>query len=537
MLPEEEVQVPVSLSLAPYTGTWGKDQAAHLLRRTLFGPTFQQIQSTVSLGMDAAVDQLLTLTPTPPPLTYSPDDGIAPIGQTWVNSVYPATGTAASEGVRRFSIFAWLMHRINHEQFSIQEKMCLFWQNHFAAEFTFDSRATYNYFELIRTHALGNFKTLVKEMTIDPCMLVFLNGASNNKFSPNENYSRELLELYSIGKGPQLAEGDYSTYKEADVLAGAKILTGWTIQDFNSTTVPNPSAIYMPILHDNTTKTLSEHFGNAVITNAEENEYSNYIDIIFQQPELATFICRKIYRWFVNYDLTATVENTIVSELADTFIASNFEILPVLQQLFKSEHFYDVSLRGTIIKNPIEFAFSVYNGTSAAPNYTLPINYEIYTNLYFIISTLGMEYAKPPSVGGWTAYYQAPSFSRLWANSSFIKLRFDLTDWVTLAGGIDVQGNKFGVDHLALLNGLSLPSSAPAVIDDLITVYCPKGLDTIKKNTLKSILTNGLPDFEWTIQYNEYLANPTNPTFVDPVKIRVALTLSQLFKMAEFQTI
>ena len=333
MIPQEEIEVPVSLSLAPYTGPWTKDQAAHLLRRTLFGATFQQIQDAAAAGMNASVTQLLTTPVSAPPVAFNANDGVAPIGSTWVQSVYPASNTAASENARRESLAAWVIERINLESLSIHEKMCLFWQNHFAAEFTFDSRASYNYINLIRTHALGNFKQFVKEMTIDPCMLVFLNGASNNLYSPNENFSRELLELYSIGKGPQIGEGDYSTYKEEDVLAGAKILTGWTIQGFNSTVAPNTSAIFIPGLHDTTTKTLSEHFGNATVPDAGDQEYANYIDIIFQQPELATFICRKIYRWFVNYDLTQTVEDTVVSELAATFLDNDFEILPVMEQL------------------------------------------------------------------------------------------------------------------------------------------------------------------------------------------------------------
>jgi len=533
----DEIEAPVSLSLVPYTGSWTKAHAAHLLRRTMFGPTFQQIQQASANGMEATVNQLLTLPALAPPLAHNANDGVVPEGSTWVQSVYPASNPAVTENTRRESLAAWAMERINREPFSIREKMCLFWQNHFAAEFTFDSRATYNYLELLRTHALGNFKQLVKDITVDPCMLVFLNGASNNFYSPNENYARELLELYSIGKGVQTGPGDYSTYKEQDVLEGSKILTGWTINGFNSATEANTSAVFYPILHDTSVKTLSSHFGNATVADAGDQEYANYIDIIFQQPALATFICRKIYRWFVNYDLTQTVEDTVVAELAQTFISNDFEILPVVEQLLKSDHFYDVALRGTIIKNPIEFMFSIFNATHSAPAYTLGVNYQLYLNTYYLCDTIGMGYLKPPSVGGWTAYYQAPSFSRLWANSSYIKLRFDFSSWVTLWGGIDVGGNKLGVNHLAFLNGLSVPSSAPDVIDDMITVFCPKGLNVAKRTILKAILTNGLPDFEWTIQYNEYLADPTNITFYDPVRIRVALTLDKLFKMPEFQTI
>lgn len=537
MIPQDEVVVPVSLSMDPYTGTWTKELAAHLLRRTQFGPTFQQIMDATTAGMDATVAQLLTLPDVDPPLTYHPDEAVAAQGTTWVNSVCPASNQALTENARLLSMVGWMIERINTEPLSIREKMCLFWQNHFAAEYTFDSRASFNYLELIRTHALGNFKQLVKDMTVDPCMLLFLNGHSNNVFSPNENYARELLELYSIGKGPQAGPGDYTTYSEQDVHEGAKILTGWMAEGFLSTTATTTYSTFYPQLHDATTKTLSSHFGGETIADAGANEYKNYIDVIFEQPALAHFICRKLYRWFVNYDLTATVEDTIVSVLAQTLIDNDFEILPVVEQLLKSEHFYDIALRGTIIKNPLEFIFSLLNSTHSVPNFTLSTNYQMYQSIYYLSSTNGMNYFKPPSVGGWTAYYLAPAFTKLWANSSYIKLRFDLIAYLNFYGGITVGTDKLGINHLAFVNGLSLPSSAPTVIEDMVTVFCPKGLSATNKLILKTILTNGLPDFEWTLQYNDYIADPNNTTVSDPVRIRIALTLDRLFKMPEFQTI
>jgi uncharacterized protein (DUF1800 family) len=533
---DSEVEVPISLSMDPYTGTWTEDQAAHLLRRTLFGPTLAQIQQAVTLGMDDAVDELLQLVPTDPPLTFSADEEVANLGETWVNSPYPAA-PIQTETTRRNSFFAWLVKRVNQGDFSIQEKMCLFWQNHFSAEYTFDSRATYNYHELIRSQALGNFKQLVKDITIDPCMLVFLSGALNNQFSPNENYSRELLELYTLGKGPTIATGDYTYFKEHDILEGAKVLTGWTVQGFLSETENNTYSEFNPILHDTSTKTLSEHFDFAEITNNDDEEYSNLIDLIFDEDQVAIHICTNLYRWFVNYDITPIVETTIIPQLADTLRNNNYEMLPVMQQLLKSEHFYDMALRGTIIKNPYEFIFSILNSTYSKPDYNFAVNYEMYLTAYFGLNATGMEYAKPPTVGGWTAYYQAPSYSRLWVNSASLKLRYDLAMFLNLTQGINVNGDTWGVNHMEFLNNLSMPSSAPNVIDDMVLIFCSKGLDTIKKLTLKAILTNGLPDFEWTLQYNEYLNDPTNPATIEPVRIRVALTLDALIKMPEFQVI
>ena len=148
-----------------------------------------------------------------------------------------------------------------------------------------------------------------------------------------------------------------------------------------------------------------------------------------------------------------------------------------------------------------------------------------------------MAYLQPPNVGGWPAYYQAPNHTKLWVNSSYIKLRFDFASYVAIWGGLDVDGNRLPINHLAFLDALSLPSDAPQVIEDMVTVFCPKGLSVTQKLLLKAVLTNGLPDFEWTLQYNEYLANPGNTTYSDPVKQRIGLTLDQIFKLPEFQTI
>ena len=539
MLPQEDVIMPVSLSMAPYTGPFTSVEAGHLLRRAMFGPTFQQITNAVSQGLDATVSLLLSTPTFDEPLTYSANESVATFGQSWTTSVFPANLTAQqlTQNARIESLAAWLMERINKQTFSIHEKVCLMWQNHFANFAVNDARAAFDYFRLIQTHALGNFRQFAKDITINPNMLVFLNGFQNNKYSPNENFSRELLELFTIGKGPQLGEGDYTNYTEDDIRAGAKVLTGWIIQDFLSTTNPTTSAVFSPDLHDTTTKQLTSKFQNQSIPNADANEYSNYIVIIFQQPATAKFICQKIYRWFVNYDLTPVVDTTIIDEMASTLIANNYDVLPVLDQLLRSEHFFDISLRGTIIKNPLEEVFSVLNATESVPTYDLNTNYQMYLNCYWLSSALGMNYVYPPSVAGWTSFYQVPSFSKLWANSSYIKLRFDFSSYVTIWGGIDVGGNKYGVNHLTFLDNLLLPSDPTQVIEDIVTVFCPKGLDDTKKIALKVILLNGLPDFEWTVQYNDYLANPGNITFSDPIKQRLALTLDSLFKQPEFQTI
>lgn len=537
MIPEEHAEEPISYCLTPYTGTWTKAEAAHLLRRTMFGPTFQQIQQAVTDGMENTVTTLLTLPVTDPPLTYSPDEAVAPFGSTWVNSVYPSSNQSVTDNARGNSLGAWMMQRCNQPTMSIQEKMCLFWNNHFGVEGSSDARGIYNLHNLYRQYCLGNFRELVRRVTIDPMMLIFLNGTTNNAFSPNENYARELLELFSVGKGLQIGPGDYSTYTETDILESAKILTGWVVEELFSATAPSPVANFYAILHDSSSKTLSSYFANSVITNNGAAEYEDYINVIFSQPNMAKHICRKLYRWFVNYDLTPAVEATVIADMALTLETNNFEILPVMAELLKSQHFYDMSVRGAIIKNPIEYMFSMFNATGSAPNFGLVSNYEIYLQIFAFNFVLGMHYFRPPSVGGWTAYYQTPSYSKLWANSSYIKLRFDLSTYLTLTTGIASGSNNFKIDALGFVNDLSLPSSAPQVIDDIVDVFTPKGLSAANKLTLKFILTNGQPDFEWTLQYTDYQADPGNVSLSNPIRQRVEFVLYRLFQMPEFQTI
>jgi hypothetical protein len=535
--PDVEGGGEVSLSLTPYTGPWTKWQAAHLLRRTVFGPTKQQIDLAVSNGMNATVAQLLTMPVQTQPLTYTTDDGVTSIGQTWVNSFLPTTGQQEAIFSRLVSLFGWISENTFATHTSIQEKMTLFWQNHFAAVHDNEPRMAYDYIMLLRNNCLGNFRQLIKDMTIDPQMLIFLNGATNNKFSPNENYARELFELYTIGKGPQIAPGDYTHYTEQDILEASKVLTGWTIQNYNATSGSLVSNVYYEILHDDTTKTFSEKFNNTVITSNGANEYADLINMIFQQDEVARHICRKLYRWFVNYDLTSTVESTIIQQMADSLIANDYEILPVMDMLLKSEHFYDISLRGTIIKNPIEFFTSMYKSTGTVMNFDVPTTYQMHHGFWFGAENIGMHYFAPPQVAGWTAYYQQPAFSQMWINSAMIKRRFEFSLY-TIYAGINANGQDFPIAALDFLNNMPFPADPVEVINELEILFCCKPLSTAQKNYLRTtILCAGFPDFVWTQEYNNYLANPSNQSQMNLIQNQIRSTLLNLMKMPEFHII
>ncbi len=529
-------------NLSQYQGAWTRQEAAHLLRRTLFGPTLKQITAATNKGLSQTVSDLFKTYTVDPPLNYENLDSNVNVGQTWVGKPLPSSQLSKVVQSRYRSLRSWLVERtILHDSLSVVEKMSLFWQNHFSCDYpSSDPQGGYEYLMLLRNNCLGNFKQLVKDLTIHPLMLRFLDGRSSTKKHPNENYARELFELYTIGKGPQIANGDYTHYTEHDILEAAKILTGWRFKNYRANSLPLISSYFTESRHDNSDKTLSEKFGNKIIVGNNAQEYSDLIDVIFQQDQVARFICKKLYQWFVK----AEVDSTIVEAMAQTMIANNYEIAPVLTELFLSNHLYDITNRGTTIKNPIELVASLYKSTNSslsALNYSTEANYRILYSLYYYLRNSGMDYFQPPNVAGWTAYYLEPSFSELWINSSLLLNRFKISDTVTLYKGYNNSPKNdswYKLDLLGFLNQIdqfSDASNAEKLIDQLEILFCCKPLEINQRKELKNTLTDGLPDFEWTAEFNDYMANPNDATYSDPVEKRIKLVLAQLFHMPEFQ--
>jgi uncharacterized protein (DUF1800 family) len=199
---------------------------------------------------------------------------------------------------------------------------------------------------------------------------------------------------------------------------GARVLTGWTVTGFLSDQFL-PKAKSDEGSHDTRDKLFSSCFQSTTIKSAGESEYLNYIDLIFEHPETARFICRKLYRWFVNYEITEDIELNVIERLAKHLTENDFEIKPVLKMLLKSEHFFDVHFRGAIVKNPIEFMYSFMNAThSEYDTGDIFTTNNIHITCNNSLTNLGMNYIMPPSVSGWPAYYKEPNYYRLWLNAS-----------------------------------------------------------------------------------------------------------------------
>lgn len=529
-----ELTTTLTNTLNPYTGPWGYEQAAHLLRRTTFGPTYAQIKEAVDQGMAMTLYTLFDNTPMPPdPVNfYFQNDPNVAIGETWLNAPYSQEINLQQYRFR--SIYGWTMDILIYEGMSIREQMTLFWHNHFAVSNVNDPKFMHKHITLLRENATGNFRDLVKAVTIDPAMLRFLNGRQNTANAPNENYARELLELFTIGKGPQTGPGDYTNYTEDDIREIAKVLTGWRDRGYLTN---NPDlavqSVFINNLHDNSTKQLSHRFDNITIENAGPEEYSHLIDIIFERDEVAKYICRKLYRWFVYYEISDEIEANIIEPMAQIMIDNDYEIQAALEALLSSEHFFNFLNVGPMIKNPLVFIMNTLRQFEVAFPTQLFQNYNMKFRLYQATALLQMQYYFPPSVAGWKAYYQEPLYYRTWINSTTLQYRFGYTDVLTTVGYV-FGGQRLVIDVLNFITTIDNPYDPNQVVLEFAKILFPQPITDGQVNALKEILIPGLPDFEWTVEYGEYAADPENSDLALSIEVKLRNLLRTMLTMPEF---
>jgi uncharacterized protein (DUF1800 family) len=529
----EMATITLNGDLTPYNGPWGFDQAAHLLRRTTFGVRKGDVDQLVALGSaDAAVDFILDVpvdAPAPPINNYNnPDftDPDVPSGQTWVNALPDFTGQA--EGYRIESWRGWWLQHMVESEPHIREKMTLFWHNHFATQTSevFIGRLAYQNNALLRSMALGNFKALVRAVTLDPMMLVYLNGYLNHKDAPDENYSRELQELFTVGKDT------LDHYTEDDVVAAARVLTGWRIN-------PSTADVFLDFTaHDTSNKQFSSFYNNTVITGSinGDAELDALLDMIFNTNEVAAYICRKIYRYFIYYKIDQTVEDDIIQPLAQVFRDNNYDIKPVLETLFKSEHFFDAMNTGCYIKNPIDLMAGVLrNFNQNIETSTLLDSFLMPLYLNYTANSMQMLPGDPPNVAGWSAYRQLPVYYRIWVTADTIRNRNIFSDTMTLYY-YETPNDRLSVDSVAMAEQFDSPDDPNMLLDDILRLLLPQEISLAKKTLLKSILLSGQTnDFYWTLAWNNYVNNPGDQMAYETVRFRLALLHKYIMNLPEYQ--
>jgi uncharacterized protein (DUF1800 family) len=521
--------------LEPYAGSWDTRAAAHLLRRTTFGPRKSEIAAAASSHSLAEMIALLLQDQPAPAAPIDPTTG-----QTWIGRVFDSTLDGRYQGYLK----AWWMGLMATRGISILEKMVLFWHNHFVTEYSTvpDSRLMYLQNTLFRSHALGNIKELVKAVTIDPAMLIYLNGYRNRgdgNSIPDENYGRELQELFTIGKGPQIGSGDYTNYTEQDVKAAAHVLTGWRVNGYRNAQNPEISSYFNAAQHDPKDKYFSAAYQNTRIAGGNDGarELNDLVEMIFRQQETARYLCRKLYRWFVYHDIDETVEGLVIAPLADIMRSSNYEVRPVLEALFHSAHFFDDNNIGCLIQSPadllagslrrLEIAIPPAGSQAAAYN-------TLMSSLANTASNLQMNLMDPPNVAGWPAFYEIPEFNRLWINTITLPARWAFTD--SLVNGIRAGSTVVATDAISLAKQVTNPIEPKILINEFAQILFPLELTASQLEYLdRNVLIPGLPDYEWTLYWGNYIGDPNNAQKRSAVVTRLNALLKFMMRMAEFE--
>ena len=387
--------------LTPITvADWDYDKAAHLIERAGFGATPAEIERLAAMTPDAAVDELVNYTTVDnsatPAFNPSPiwDPGMDPFPKSRADAVRIARETGSSMGVamlpdgvrRRLQpvvnkffyglrsnaietqrLALWWAERMLVTRRPLEEKLALFWHGHFATGNTKvrDTRMMLRQNEMLRANAAGSFRDLLAGILTDPAMLVYLDNGENRKGHPNENFGRELLELFTMGVG---------NYTEQDIREASRAFTGWTndVLEFR----------FDPATHDDGEKTF---LGRTGAFNGDD-----IIDIILDTPVTADYISAKLYRFFVREELD---ESTRVA-LGATFRDAGYELKPLLRRVFLSRDFYSPASYATQVKSPVHLVVSTYRklGLTALP--TIP-------DFGRLTARLGQALFNPPNVAGW----------------------------------------------------------------------------------------------------------------------------------------
>ena len=531
----------INSGLNPYSGPWTTKEISHLLKRTMFGSAKADIDYFRSMSPSQAIDLLLTVsaTPPPPPLKDYNNDDIDPTdpettvaqGSTWVNTI-SRDGTANSKRVS--SLKAWWTGLMLNQDRSILEKMTLFWHNHFSTEANIYGLGTlgYRHISLLRQNALGNIKQLVRAVTIDPAMLIYLNGNLNTAGAPDENYARELQELFTLGKE------NNPNYTESDVITAARVLTGWDI-DINTETV-----VFRINRHDRNTKQFSSFFNNTAIAGrsdatAGDVELDELLNMIFgKSTEVSEFIVRKLYRWFCYYTIDADTETNVIKPLALQLRNANWEIKPVLSTLLKSEHFFDPLNQGCLIKSPIENLIGACREFAVVfPNSSDYITqYNMWDRIRELASLMQQNLLDPPSVSGWAAYYQVPQFYEMWINADTLPRRNLFTD-LMISNGFTQNGKTIVFDAVAFTKTLPSPSDPNLLINDALDIFYRVPISDQSKQLIKQqiLLSNQTQDYYWTNAWNAHIGNPSDATAYDVVNNRLKDLYKYFMNLAEYQ--
>ena len=480
--PNASVYLPSALN------PWNTARAMHLYRRTSFGASVSKINSALSENPQSLVSKMVDDAKALP-LTA------APIWANWTISNYSAIESERNTQIASQYLewqVRWIQSMKNN---GLRDRMSWFWHNHFVTKLEkyLCPSWMYDYHRLLQKHALGNFKTFVKEMGTSPAMLVFLDGIQNTRFQPNENYARELYELFTLGVD--------NGYTQQDIVQTARALSGWNGLDVNNLC---GNVTFIPGFWDPGVKTIFGQTGTW--------GYNDVVDLLFSQRpvQISEHIVRKIYKSFINPD----VSEEMVTQFATLFRNNNFELAPLMKAMLSSEHFFDEHNFSTIIPGNIEYFMTFLN----------EIGYAEDADILTLLSYTGQDYDQrmfnPTDVSGWPG-------NRAWITSSSIPFRTDSIQ--QLMGYYYVKNGNSLEDLRTFVRGFESNSTNTLVIvKSIIDYLLPKGLQ------FENEYNDAIKVFKAEIPENYFTSGQWNMDW-EYAPAQIFLLLSHIALYPEFQ--
>jgi hypothetical protein len=404
---------------------WNLKLAGHLYRRAAFGGTWSELHQAVAKGPGHTIDVLLR----------------GRDGQEEFTRRATHMGQTIIRGIDENSLRAWWLYVMLNSPHPLQEKLTLCWHNHFATSNAKVNNVAHMWQqnELLRRHALGSFRTMLQEMSKDPAMMVWLDTVLSKKGMPNENYAREVMELFSLGRG---------NYTETDIREAARAFTGWEVKEdkyhFNKNQF------------DATPKTV---FGKTSNFSGED-----IVNLCLDKPACARFIVRKLFRCFISERLIP--EPNLIEPLAEKLRQSDYKIAAVVETMLRSNLFFSEHSYRNRIKSPAEFTIGTIHQLEGKVS-TI--------NLAQALDNLGQRLFSPPSVKGWDG-------GETWLNSTTLLLRQNVALALT-----STEDNRFGrrCDPAVLVRQHQVPDDDEALVNFFVQLFVQDDLPSDSRQRLR----------------------------------------------------
>ena len=573
LLDSRKVTLEVEGSLAKYNGVFGVKQKKHLLNRCLVGYAERHLKDLDNLTLDQAIDLLFTrhdlgepvnnyyedLSPQQYESIYNNSD-VAP-GEPFLSQSYIRDNNPdeISGRERHDAIASWMYSSIYHQPTSVEWKLFLFLHNLPPVQDFGRHKTRYAYLKLVYEGGFRNYRDYIYDLTLDPTMLEYLNLQASQKDTPDENYAREVQELFTVGKRP------FADFTEEDVREAARLLVGWYF-DWDQTMYTEgwePVVGFNEYNHDTGNKQFSEFYNDTFIAGRSgpngREELDEFLDMIFATEKCAIYLSRRLYQFFVYPVVTEYAEEQIIKPLAEVMRASDYSLAETLKVLLSSEYFFAEELYNSMICSPLDFTFKVMKGLSILEGDLVRWDENTYvsyfaedqsqfdqkfitpeTRSYFFFrhmgwrtNQLGMEIHNPPNVSGWPAFYQDPIYDLYWINSVTIKARKEFTENMTrwgmwLEDGIHL---RFNLENFIM--SFENPYQLDSIISQLSNRFLGADIpDEALLRIRKSVLGEELNENYWTQAVEDFLSRKDKNSY-STLYWRFEQFMFQLFELYE----